>query len=143
MNSNSIRVIFAALCAIGFLAICLGLIFEYGRLRRGDSGLSARQLRWRLVSGSLWLLVLGSFFYATIFLWPSGPQDLANARRFAGVIVGATALLILALVLTAFDIYLTYAASKLQRARFEHNASEMARLEIERLRAQNEGEPTR
>ena len=137
----STRVIFAVLCAVGFVAICAGLVFELGRLRRGDSGLSARQLRWRLLSGSLWLLVLGSLFYATLFQWPVNKADVETARRFASIIVGSMGLLVIALILTAFDIYLTLTASQVQRARFELKANEMARREIERLRAEQEGAP--
>ncbi len=136
----STRVVFSVLCAIGFVAISAGLAFEFGRLKRGDSGLSARQLRWRLLSGTLWLLVLGSLFYATLFLWPTGRADVITARRFAAIVTGSMALLILALVLTAFDVYLTVAASAAQRARFEREAGEMARQEIERLREAREGE---
>ena len=145
MNANIIRVIFAALCAAGFLAICAGLVFETGRLKRGDSALSKRQLRWRLLGGALWLLVLGSLFYATTFQWPFVPfldpeLKRETARKFASITAGAMALLVVALVLTVFDIYLTLSASKLQRARFELKANEMARQEIERLRAEQEQE---
>ena len=138
MNLATLRLVFGALCAFGFVAIAAGLLFEFGRVRRGASVLSVRQTRWRFVGGLLWLLILGSLGYATLFLWPV-PNDKATLARYLRVVLGAMALLVVALLITGFDVYLTLAAAKLQRRKFEREAGDMARAEIERIRAQHEG----
>ena len=136
MSAPTLRFIFGALCVAGMCAIIAGLVFESGRLKRGDSVLSPRQLRWRIVGGALWVLVLGSFAYATIFLWPSDLKDVATGRRFIAVMAGATVLLVIALIITAFDAYLTLKGAQLQREKFERNAEKLAGAEIERIRAE-------
>ena len=137
MPAQTLRLIFGALCVAGMFAILAGLLFEWGRMKRGDSVLSPRQLRWRIVGGSLWVLVLGSFAYATMFLWPTTLNDVATGRRFIAVMAGASVLLILALVITAFDAYLTLKGAQLQREKFERDAENLASAEIERIRAEH------
>ena len=141
MPAQNLRLIFGALCVAGMCAIGAGILFEFGRLKRGNSVLSPRQMRWRAVGGCLWLLVLGSFAYATFFLWPSGPADLVTGRRFVAVTMGAVALLVIALLITAFDAFLTIKGAQLQREKFERDAGELARAEIERVRAQQSEGP--
>ena len=121
-------------------AIGAGILFEFGRLRRGQSVLSPRQMRWRVVGGCLWVLVLGSLAYATFFLWPSGPSDVITGKRFGAVVMGALLLLVIALLITAFDAFLTVKGAQLQREKFERDAGELARAEIERIRAQHKPE---
>lgn len=137
MPAPTLRFIFGALCVAGMCAIIAGLLFEWGRMRRGDSVLSPRQLRWRIVGGTLWILVLGSFAYATIFLWPNSLNDVVTGKRFFAVMAGATVLLVIALIITAFDAYLTLKGAQLQREKFERNAGDLARAEIERIRAEH------
>ena len=136
MPAPTLRYIFAALCVAGMCAIIAGLVFESGRLKRGNSVLSPRQLRWRIVGGALWVLVLGSFAYATVFLWPNNLNDVVTGRRFISVMAGATVLLVIALIITAFDAYLTLKGAQLQREKFERDAGKVARAEIERIRAE-------
>ncbi len=140
MSAPTLRFVFGALCIAGMFAIIAGLLFEWGRMKRGDSVLSPRQLRWRIVGGALWVLVLGSFAYATILLWPSSFNDVTTGRRFIAVMAGATVLLIIALVITAFDAYLTLKGAQLQREKFERSAEKLASAEIERVRAQHAGD---
>ena len=139
MPAPILRLIFGALCVAGMFAILAGLLFEWGRLRRGNSVLSPRQMRWRIVGGTLWILVLGSFAYATAFLWPSDLHDVVTGRRFVSVMAGAAMLLVVALIITAFDAFLTLKGAQFQRQKFERNAGEAARAEIERIRAQHGG----
>jgi len=137
MPAPNLRLIFGALCIVGMFAILAGLLFEWGRLKRGNSVLAPRQMRWRIVGGTLWVLVLGSFAYATVFLWPNNLNDVVTGRRFIAVMAGATVLLVIALIITAFDAFLTLKGAQLQREKFERNAGEVALAEIERIRAQH------
>ena len=136
MTAPNLRLLFSVLCAIGFVAIGLGLLFEIGRMRRGASVLSPRQGRWRVFGGLLWLLVIGSLAYATIFLWPS-PGDKIMAQRYVAVVAGAMVLLVVALVITMFDVFLTFKSAQLQRQKFERDAGKLAKAEIDRIRAQH------
>ena len=136
MAAQNLRFIFGALCVAAMFAIGAGIGFEFGRLRRGQSVLSPRQMRWRVVGGCLWVLVLGSLAYATLFLWPSGQTDVITGKRFGAVVMGALFLLVIALLITAFDAFLTVKSAQLQRQKFERDAGELARAEIERIRAQ-------
>lgn len=137
MPAQTIRFLFGALCVAGMFAIGAGITFEFGRLRRGNSVLSPRQMRWRLFGGCLWLLVLGSLAYAAFFLWPSGQSDVIMGKRFVAVVMGAMALLVIALIITAFDAFLTVKGAQLQREKFERDAGDLARSEIERIRAEH------
>ena len=137
MPAPILRQIFGALCVAGMCAIIAGLLFESGRLKRGDSVLSPRQMRWRIVGGALWVLVLGSFAYATIFLWPNNLNDVITGRRFLAVMAGASVLLVIALIITAFDAYLTLKGAQLQREKFARNADKLAQAEIDRVRTEH------
>ena len=141
MPAQTIRLIFGALCVAGMFAIGAGIFFEFGRLKRGNSVLSPRQMRWRVLGGCLWLLVLGSLAYATFFLWPSGSTDVVAGKRFVAVIMGAMALLVVALLITAFDAFLTIKGAQLQREKFERDAGLLARAEIERIQAEHKSTP--
>ena len=141
MPAQNLRFIFGALCVAGMFAIGAGVLFEFGRLRRGNSVLSARQMRWRVLGGCLWVLVLGSLAYATFFLWPSGPRDVVAGKKFVAVTMGAVALLVIALIITAFDAFLTVKGAQLQREKFERDAGALARAEIERVQGRNRETP--
>ena len=136
MASQNLRLIFGALCVAGMFAIGAGILFEWGRLKRGDSVLSPRQMRWRVVGGFLWVLVLGSLAYATFFLWPA-PGDTVTAKRYVAVVTGATSLLVVALVITMFDAYLTLKGAQLQREKFDREAGQVAKAEVDRIRAEH------
>ena len=142
MNSDSIRYIFAAICAGAVVALCAGAIFEWGRFKRGVSPLSTRHFRWRMVSAVLWLVILGAFGYSTLFLWPSNalslsgaqlsPADLVQMRRFTALVSGAVVLLMVALLIMSFDFYFTLLAQKRLSAQFGRERAQLAREEIER-----------
>ena len=137
MPAPTLRLIFGALCVAGMFAIIAGLLFEWGRMKRGDSVLSPRQMRWRIVGGALWVLVLGCFAWATMFLWPNDLNDVVTGKRFIAVMSGATILLVIALVITAFDAFLTLKGAQFQREKFERSAGKLARAEVERIRAEH------
>ena len=139
MSSQTLRLLFSGLCAAGFAAILVGLLFEIGRMKRGTSVLPPRQARWRVFSGFLWLLVLGSLEYANVKLWPFDVPNRVLAKslasRYVSVVGGALMLLMVALFIMAFDVYLTLKGAQLQRQKLEREAGEVARAEIERIRA--------
>ncbi len=136
MASQNLRLIFGALCVAGMFAIGAGILFEWGRMRRGNSVLSPRQMRWRVVGGFLWVLVLGSLAYATFMLWPA-PNDKVMAQRYVAVVTGAMSLLVVALIITMFDAYLTLKGAQLQREKFDREAGQIAKDEIDRIRAEH------
>lgn len=141
MTAQTARLIFGALCVAGIFAIGAGIFFEFGRLKRGNAVLSQRQMRWRVLGGCLWLLVLGSLAYATFFLWPSGATAGITGKRFAAVVMGSMALMVVAMIITAFDAFLTVKGVQLQREKFERDAGNLARAEIERIQAEHTDKP--
>jgi hypothetical protein len=134
MDVQITRFIFAALCGVFFLAIGAAAAWEWNRFARGESALSRRHLRWRMLSAAVWLVVLGSFFYATVALWPQNPSQTALAKRFLFVSIGASVLMVLAFVLMAVDVFWTVQvgrASAIKRAQVSQDALQR---ELERAR---------
>ncbi|BCM89185.1 hypothetical protein IAD21_01029 [Abditibacteriota bacterium] len=140
MPTPPILLVFAALCGIFFFAIGGVAVWEWIRFSRGESALSARHLRWRLLSAFTWLVVLGAFFVATMFLWPQhigdrahqSPADIALARRFALVIIGAMLLMVFAFVLMAVDIFWTVQVGRKSVVNQSRQSQEALRRELER-----------
>jgi uncharacterized PurR-regulated membrane protein YhhQ (DUF165 family) len=124
---------FTLLCLLGMLAILVMLAIEWGRLRRGEAPLGARVFRWRLISGLVWLWMLGSFAYATWFLWPD-PNDKVMARRFLTVIVNAGMLMLLALVLLIADVIVVLRERRRQQ---QHLAQQLSAILDEAQRKKN------
>ena len=136
------RIIFALICCIGIIAVTIGAVLEIRRTRRGNSILPPHQMRLRLFSALLWVIILGSLSYAVLLLW-SEPGNLVQARRFLGVVSGAMLLLVIGLLLVAYDLWLLVQARRLQQAKFKLNMDAVARAEIERVRQEqsSEGKP--
>ncbi len=107
MSTLVIRWIFAALCGVFFITIGGVAGWEWIRFGRRESALSARHFRWRLLSAFTWLVVLGAFFVATVFLWPHSRTEIVLARRFLLVSSSALVLMVFAFVLMAVDIFWT------------------------------------
>lgn len=137
MNDSS-RFLFAALCFGGLLAIAGGAWWERGRQKRGAT-ISKRHFRWRMVSAALWILILGSLGWATLFSWPADRADVVKGQRFSVILAGSMLLMLVGFILMAFDFYLTAKTRQIQTARLEHDLGELARREIEaaKLEAQN------
>lgn len=131
------RVVFAVLCLVGLIAILCGALFEFGRQKRAAT-ISSRHFRWRMVSALLWVIILGSLAYATIFLWPVPPTQ-QTVRRFGAVLAGSMSLMLLAFVLMLFDFYLTSKTRQAQSARMRLEMAEIARIEIERAQQRANG----
>ena len=136
------RIIFALICCIGIIAVATGAALEIRRARRGRSIIPPRQIRLRLFSALIWIITLGSLSYAVLLLW-SEPGDLAQARRFVGVISGVMLLIVIGLLLVAYDLWLVGQARRLQQAKFKLNMDDLARAEIERVQQEQSsgGEP--
>lgn len=132
--TDSVRLIFVALCALGLFVIVAGAIFEWGRARRGISILTPRHFRWRMISVAFWVVILSCFAGATLFLWPASRADEVTARRFILVVSGATLLLIIALGITALDVLWTARTRIARQGEFKRNLDELARREIERAK---------
>jgi len=125
---------FGGICVFGLIAIFIAALSEFQRLGSGDSVLSRRQSRWRLISAGLWILILGSFAYATIFMWPEANSPRAEKLQFSKVIAGATMLLLPAVILLVLDVRFTMLAQKLSRRKFEAGLEEIAQQEINKVK---------
>ena len=130
---------FALLCALGIIAIGVGAVLEATRFRRGASVISARQFRLRMLSAALWLVVLGALFYAVVMLWPQ-PGNTVEAREQAAnfllVIGGAFSLILVNLVLFAYDLWQLAREREAHRAQFDQEFAAMASAEVARLQKQ-------
>lgn len=107
MSTLLVRWVFATLCGVFFFSIGGVAVWEVIRFRRGESALSPRHFRWRMLSAATWLIVLASFFVATAFLWPQTRADTLLARRFLLVSSSALLLMMLAFVFMAVDVFWT------------------------------------
>ena len=131
------RVIFAVFCILGIVAIIAGAGIEIVRFRRGDGLIATRQFRWRLVSAVIWIMTLATFFYAVTWLWPNGgttPLAHAQAKRFLLVVLGALALLMVALFLLLADVWQTAYTRRLYEARAKAKFAALTREEAAKLR---------
>jgi len=135
MSIPLLRLIFAALCGVGFCAIGGAAVWEWNRFANGQSALSPRHFRWRLLSAAVWLVVLGTFAYATLALWPQNAAQTALARRFLLVSSGALVLMVFAFVLMAVDIFWTVQVGR--RNQLRRSQISQATLERELQRIQN------
>ncbi len=134
MSTPAAKTAFAVLCILGIIAIGIGMLLELNRKRRGDSVISPRQLRLRLMSAIIWLIVLGSLFYAVIFLWPQrGDQE--QARRFLSVLSGSLLLIVLAIGLLFYDFWQVLREGQRHEAQFEQQLTAFAKAEIARSQA--------
>lgn len=141
MQTPPILLIFAALCGVFFFVIVGVAVWEWIRFNRSESALSPRHLRWRLLSAFTWLVVLGTFFVVVVFMLPHlpvgrgaslAPAQAAYVRRTATVMLGATTMMIFALILMAVDIFWTIQVGRKTIASRSRQTQETLRREIER-----------
>ena len=134
MTGPTAKNIFALLCLLGVVAVATAAMLEVARMRRGESVISPRQFRLRLLSAVIWMILLGSTSYAMFFLWPER-GDLEQSRRFLSVMSGVILLLLLALLLFIYDVW-QFARQRRQReAQFQQQLLEMAQAEIQRAKS--------
>lgn len=132
MNVQITRYLFAALCGVFFFVIAGAAAWEWNRFARGESALSKRHLRWRLLSAFVWLLVLGSFAYTCAFLWPHSAQNKAEIYRAAVVMAGATLLMLVGFGLMSFDIFWTVQIGRKGAAKRAQISHDTLQRELER-----------
>ncbi|MDF2439822.1 MAG: hypothetical protein JWN98_806 [Abditibacteriota bacterium] len=147
---NAAKTGFAILCLVALIAVAIGALLEIARARRagaaGTAGaegatLVGRNQFWlRMLSAVVWMIVLGSLAYATLFLWPA-PGDDVTARRFVAVVSGSILLVLIGVLLLAYDMWLVSRQRRLQEKHFERQLNAMAQLEIERLAAHHPAVP--
>ncbi|MBV9867134.1 MAG: hypothetical protein JO316_17400 [Abitibacteriaceae bacterium] len=123
---------FALLCLLGIIAITTGACLELVRKRRGESVISANQLRLRMMSAVIWLIILGSLCYAVLFLWPEA-GNMQQARQFLSVVSGSFLLFGIALLLLLYDVWQVNRARRQHEVRFNQQLAAMARMEVEQM----------
>lgn len=140
MNWSSSRGVFAILCLVGFIVILFGAWWEVARVRRlapeDEAFAMSRQLKLRLMSAAIWLIIIAANFYAVVWLWPTAaphtPLLKSQAKHFATVVLGGFALLIPAFILLFSDLMNT---SRARREGIELRQQNMAKLLDEAARA--------
>ena len=135
MSTTVVRLIFAALCGVFFFTIGGVALWEWLRFRRKESALSPRHLRFRLLSALTWLVVLGTFFVSTLFLWPQSKAEVVLARRFVMVSSSGLALMIVAFVLMSIDIFWTVQVGRLNALKRSRQTQEALQRELERRKS--------
>ena len=137
MNNATPRLIYAALCAVGFCGILFGAWWEAARFRRLNDKRDSMpgQLRLRLVSAALWLVIFGAQVYAVLFLWPDAaprtPLYKAQARELAIVMGSAFLLLFPALVLLFIDFMHTARERRTHTLKFHQDMAQILREQTE------------
>jgi type VI protein secretion system component VasK len=137
MSDTTARAIFSGLCLVAMLVIAIGGVLEILRQTRGESLLRPGQFRLRIFSALVWIILLGALSFAVAFLWP---YDKDSARKFASVVSGALILLVIALLLLAYDVWQTTRQRQLSKRRFDHQLEDLAREEIAKIQAQKSAE---
>lgn len=135
MDITRQRLIFSLLCLLGFLAISVGTIWEIGRHRRGEGVISGRHFRWRMVSATLWMIILAALGYGTMFEWPTGPRDMEGRVRMMAILAGSMLLMVVAMGLFMVDLMLTMKSRQLHQKKFNRNLDSMAKEEISKVRS--------
>lgn len=144
-NSNA-RTVFALLCLIAMIAVSIGAILEIARARREANDDGARslvppsQLRLRLFSAAIWLLSLGSMGSAVMWLWPA-KGDAEMGRKFISVVSGSMALLVIALMLLAYDVWQISRRRRAREMSFEAQLAALADAEINRAQTHDSPPP--
>lgn len=135
MNEITARTIFSVCCLLGVVAIGVGAFLEILRQQRGESLLRPGQFRLRIFSSLIWIVLLGSFVYAVAFLWPQG-RDQETARKFLALISGSLSLLLIALMLLAYDVWQVGRQRRLREKEFQNQLEGMAHAEIQKISQQ-------
>jgi hypothetical protein len=136
MTGGSAQTVFVVSCLLGLVAIAVGALLEITRQRRGESLLRPSLFRLRIVSALIWILTLGSLAYAVAFLWPQHDAAFAlrraQAEKFLSVVSGALLLLLIGVLLLAYDMWQLARERRLKEAQFHLQMANMAQAEIEK-----------
>jgi hypothetical protein len=122
------------------VTIAAGALLEIVRQKRSESLLRPWQFRLRIFSALVWMIALASLAYAVTFLWPQQHAALelrkARAEKFLSVISGAMALLLIGIILLAYDMWQLARERRSREAQFNMQLVDMARTEIEKAHAE-------
>ncbi len=132
MLSPAVKTGFTIVCLLGIAAIGFALTLDISRVRRGQSALSAHQLRIRVISALIWTVALGSLCYAVLFLWPQ-PGQVQQGRRLLAIFSGSFLLILIALSLVFYDMMLLARKRRQHDDQFERNLEALASGELDRL----------
>jgi hypothetical protein len=136
MAGESAKTVFTVSCLLCLVAIAAGALLEIVRQTRGESLLRPWQFRLRVFSALVWMIALASLAYAVAFLWPQQHAALAirkaQAEKFLSVISGAMILLLIGIILLAYDMWQLARERRLKEAQFNLQLVDMARTEIEK-----------
>lgn len=133
------QLFFGIICVLALLAIICGALYEIGRVRResasGNIVISPAQFRLRLLSALIWFIALATLAYCATLglpvrengvivrgLWP---------RQWVALMGGSFLLILIALVLLAYDVWRVSVRSRAQESFFEQQLQQLAQREIE------------
>lgn len=138
MSETTARTLFSATCLAGMTIIAVAALLEILRQRKGESLLRASQFRLRIFSALVWVILLGAFAFAVAFLWPEKGDD-EMMYKFASVIGGSIALLLIALFLLLYDVWQVGRQRRITELKFNQQLGNMAREEIEKIQKEKPG----
>ena len=133
------QLVFGIICVLALIAIVCGALFEIGRVRRengsGNIVISQTQFRLRLLSALIWFVALSSLAYCATIGLPVRENGVIVRgllpRQWAAMTGGALMLVVIAVLLLAYDVWLVRARSRVQEAFFEQQLEQLAQREIE------------
>lgn len=135
MNEMTMRSVFSIICVLAMIIIAGGGVLEILRKKRGESLLRNGQFFLRIFSVFIWLILLGSLSYAVSFLWP---HDQQSVRQFLAVISGVFSLLIIALLLLAYDLWQVGRQRRASHQSFERQLEKLALEEAQKVQSLKE-----
>jgi cytochrome c-type biogenesis protein CcmH/NrfF len=142
MSAEFQRGIFALLCVLGVITVVVGIWLETARARRGESLLSPRHFRLRLISALIWIIILFSVAGLATIWFPGPPATKEQVLRSASVLSGVLWLITIALILLAGDMWLLARARRRvelqQSIQFSQQFRDLAETETARLRSEQE-----
>jgi hypothetical protein len=84
-----------------------------------------------MLSALVWMVMLGSLAFTTVFAWPTAGDQIA-ARRFLSLVSGSMLLLMIGLFLLMYDLWLVSRSRRVQERQFQQQLDLLAQQEIER-----------
>ena len=131
--------IFGIVCMLALVAIICGALYEIGRVRResrsGNIVISQSQFRLRLLSALIWFIALATLAYCSTLGLPVRENGVVVRglfpKQWAALTGGSLLLIVIALILLAYDVWRVGARSRAQESFFEKQLAELAQREIE------------
>ncbi len=131
--------VFGIVCLLALVAIICGALYEIGRVRResrsGNIVISQAQFRLRLLSAAIWFIALATLAYCSTLGLPVRENGVVVRglwpKQWAALTGGSLLLIVIALILLAYDVWRVSARSRAQETFFEKQLEELAQREIE------------